>query len=789
MLALSIACLAAAVVWAYLVLGHGRFWRTGEWLPPRRAEPGRWPDVVAVVPARNEAAMLPATLPTLLGQDYPGALSVVLVDDCSTDGTGEVAAKIGLEAARPLRVIPGAPAPGPAGTWAGKVWAMAQGLAAAGEPGYVLFTDADIAWEQGALRDLVTAAVADDRVLVSQMALLRTATRWERVIVPAFVYFFAQLYPFRRVNRPGSRTAAAAGGCMLVRREALQRAGGLAPISGARIDDVALGRLLKRQQSQRQPSRTWLGLTTRVISVRPYPALNDLWQMVARSAYIQLGYSPWLLAGTIAGLLFIYVLPPAGAIAGLAVGAAAGVTGSAALALGAGLAGWALMTLSYLPMLRLYRLSPLRALTLPLIALLYAAMTVDSARRHYAGRGAVWKGRTDQARLRLGDLPRAWASRNDGAWHTRSREKRRSSWMTISVQGVVARGKGEPVELTTVLVPEPGPGEALVQVQACGVCHTDLHYKEGGIGDDFPYLLGHEAAGVVEAVGPDVTDVAPGDFVILNWRAVCGRCRACSRGKPWYCFNTHNASQKMTLEDGTVLSPALGIGAFAEKTLVASGQCTKVDPAVPAATAGLLGCGVMAGLGAAINTGGVTRGDSVAVIGCGGVGDGAILGAQLAGARRIIAVDVDDRKLEWARGFGATDVVNSRNTDPVEAIRELTGGFGADVVIEAIGRPETYQQAFYARDLAGTVVLVGVPTPEMRLELPLLDVFGRGGALKSSWYGDCLPSRDFPMLIDLHLSGRLPLDKFVSETISLGDVEEAFAKMGRGEVLRSVVTL
>ncbi|HMI27072.1 MAG TPA: alcohol dehydrogenase catalytic domain-containing protein [Streptosporangiaceae bacterium] len=291
--------------------------------------------------------------------------------------------------------------------------------------------------------------------------------------------------------------------------------------------------------------------------------------------------------------------------------------------------------------------------------------------------------------------------------------------MTISVQGVVARGKGEPVELTTVLVPEPGPGEALVTVQACGVCHTDLHYKQGGIGEDFPYLLGHEAAGVVDAVGPDVTDVAPGDFVILNWRAVCGRCRACSRGEPWYCFNTHNATQKMTLEDGTVLSPALGIGAFVEKTLVAAGQCTKVNPAIPAATAGLLGCGVMAGIGAAINTGGVTRGKSVAVIGCGGVGDGAIAGAYL----------------------------------------------------------------------AGTVVLVGVPTPEMTLELPLLDVFGRGGALKSSWYGDCLPSRDFPMLVDLHLQGRLPLDQFVSETIGLGDIEEAFAKMGRGEVLRSVVTL
>jgi S-(hydroxymethyl)mycothiol dehydrogenase len=361
--------------------------------------------------------------------------------------------------------------------------------------------------------------------------------------------------------------------------------------------------------------------------------------------------------------------------------------------------------------------------------------------------------------------------------------------MAQSVQGVIAREKGAPVEIATILVPDPGPGEALVRVQACGVCHTDLHYRQGGIGDDFPYFLGHEAAGVVEAVGADVTDVAPGDFVILNWRAVCGQCRACRRGRPWYCFNTHNARQQMTLADGTPLSPALGIGAFAEKTLVASGQCTKVDPAARPEVAGLLGCGVMAGLGAALNTGQVTRGDSVAVIGCGGVGDAAVLGASLAGAARIIAVDVDDRKLEWARQFGATDVVNSRQADPVEAVRELTGGFGADVVIDAVGRPETYQQAFYARDLAGTVVLVGVPTPEMRLELPLLDVFGRGGSLKSSWYGDCLPTRDFPMLIDLHLGGRLPLEKFVSETIALGEVEAAFGKMERGEVLRSVVVL
>jgi S-(hydroxymethyl)mycothiol dehydrogenase len=361
--------------------------------------------------------------------------------------------------------------------------------------------------------------------------------------------------------------------------------------------------------------------------------------------------------------------------------------------------------------------------------------------------------------------------------------------MSQRVRGVVSRAKGAPVEVTTVVVPDPGPGEAVVKIQACGVCHTDLHYREGGINDDYPFLLGHEAAGVVEAVGDNVTEVAPGDFVVLNWRAVCGQCRACRRGKPWYCFNTHNASQKMTLEDGTELSPALGIGAFVEKTLVHAGQCTKVDASARPAAVGLLGCGVMAGIGAAINTGGVRRGDSVAVIGCGGVGDGAIAGAALVGATTIIAVDTDPRKLEWAKGFGATHTVNARETDVVEAIQALTGGFGADVVVEAIGRPETYKQAFYARDLAGTVVLVGVPTPEMTLELPLLDVFGRGGALKSSWYGDCLPSRDFPMLIELYRQGRLDLDAFVSEEIALDQVEDAFAKMHTGDVLRSVVIL
>src|SRR3954471_2225854 len=362
--------------------------------------------------------------------------------------------------------------------------------------------------------------------------------------------------------------------------------------------------------------------------------------------------------------------------------------------------------------------------------------------------------------------------------------------MAYEVRGVVARSKGAPVTIETILVPDPGPGEAVVEVQACGVCHTDLHYREGGINDDFPFLLGHEAAGVVSAVGEGVTNVAVGDYVILNWRAVCGQCRACAAGKPWYCFNTHNAAQKMTLADGTELSPALGIGAVVEKTLVAAGQCTKVDPAAPATAAGLLGCGVMAGLDAAMNTGNVGRGDSVAVIGCGGVGNGAIAGARLAGATTVVAVDVDDRKLGWARDFGATHTVNSRERDAVEAIQELTGGFGADVVIDAVGRPETWKQAFYARDLAGTVVLVGVPTPDMKVpEIPLIDIFGRGGALKSSWYGDCLPSRDFPMLVDLYRQGRLDLDAFVTEEIALDDIEAAFGKMHSGDVLRSVVVL
>ncbi|MCH1866263.1 S-(hydroxymethyl)mycothiol dehydrogenase [Nocardioides sp. CFH 31398] len=363
------------------------------------------------------------------------------------------------------------------------------------------------------------------------------------------------------------------------------------------------------------------------------------------------------------------------------------------------------------------------------------------------------------------------------------------------VKAVVAKAKGEPVSIETINVPDPGPGEALVRIQSCGVCHTDLHYREGGINDEFPFLLGHEAAGVVEAVGDDVTEVAAGDFVVLNWRAVCGECRACDRGEPQYCFATHNATQKMTLEDGTELSPALGIGAFAEKTLVAAGQCTKVDPEARPAAVGLLGCGVMAGLGAAINTGGATRGRSVAVIGCGGVGVAAVAGAVLAGSSPVIAIDIDAKKLDAAKKLGATHVIDSSTEDVAARVKEICDGYypgaeGADVVVEAVGRPETWKQAFYIRDLAGTVVLVGVPTPDMTVpEIPLIDVFGRGGSLKSSWYGDCLPKRDFPMLVDLYRQGRLDLDAFVTEEIALDDVEAAFETMHHGGVLRSVVVL
>ncbi|MBV9795247.1 MAG: glycosyltransferase [Actinobacteria bacterium] len=391
----------AALAWLYLLAGHGGFWRSGPPLPagePPDAAAG-WSAVTAVVPARDEAAMLPLSLPTLLAQDYPGPLRVVLVDDDSTDGTAQAAAALRRPGQAALEIVTATPAP--AG-WAGKVWAMAEGAAAAGEPEYLLFTDADIGYDPGVLTGLVRAARLLRASLVSQMALLRAGSAAERLLVPAFVYFFAQLYPFRRVSRPGGRTAAAAGGCMLVRRDALAAAGGLAAIAGARIDDVALGRLLKRGPA---PGRCFLGLTTRVRSLRSYPRLADVWDMVARSAYTQLHYSPAALAGTVAGLAWLYLLPPAAALAGAGLalaGAGPGAGGgpSAAWLAGLGAAGRALMSVTFAPMLRRYRLSALRAPLLPVIAALYAAMTVDSARRHRSGRGAEWKGRAITSSLR-----------------------------------------------------------------------------------------------------------------------------------------------------------------------------------------------------------------------------------------------------------------------------------------------------------------------------------------------------------------------------------------------------
>jgi hopene-associated glycosyltransferase HpnB len=388
---LVVACVLAAVAWVYLLVAHGGYWRTDCRLPigGKKGEtgPGGWPSVVAVIPARDEAVILPETLPSLLGQQYPGELSVVLVDDGSSDGTAAVAEALGSASGAALKVINGEPL---AAGWAGKVWAMAQGVAAAGECDYLLFTDADIAFGPGTVAALARAAVTGDRALVSQMALLRADTGWERWIVPAFVYFFAHLYPFRRVGRPGARTAAAAGGCMLVRRTVLATAGGLAQIRDARIDDIALARRLKRPPVA---ARCWLGFTTDVRSRRPYPRLAELWGMVARSAYTQLRYSPPLLVAVLAGLTWLYLLPPVAGLAGLAA-LAAGAGPAAAWCAAAGLTGWFLQAVTYLPVLRLYRLSRLRALGLPFAALLYAGMTADSARRYHAGRGGVWKGRT-----------------------------------------------------------------------------------------------------------------------------------------------------------------------------------------------------------------------------------------------------------------------------------------------------------------------------------------------------------------------------------------------------------
>jgi hopene-associated glycosyltransferase HpnB len=384
-----IACIlatAAALAWLYLLMLHGGYWRTGQRLPPEGPGEATLPRVTAVIPARNEADVLPQCLPSVLNQDYGGPFAVILVDDGSTDGTAAIAAELGAAAASAeLTVVTARPTPP---GWAGKVWAMSEGVGAAGNAEYLLFTDADIAYEPGVLTSLARAATSGRYDLVSQMALLGSDSPASRLLIPSFVYFFAQLYPFRRINRPSSRTAAAAGGCMLARADALATAGGMAQIRAARIDDVAFGRLLKRAGS-----RCWLGLTTEVVSVRRYDRMSEVWDMVARSAYTQLGYSLTATVGCVLALAWLYLLPPAAAIAGLALLAVGARVSTAGWLAAAGLAGWLAMMVTYAPMLRFYRLSPLRAPSLPLVAGLYAAMTADSARRHLAGRGGAWKGR------------------------------------------------------------------------------------------------------------------------------------------------------------------------------------------------------------------------------------------------------------------------------------------------------------------------------------------------------------------------------------------------------------
>jgi hopene-associated glycosyltransferase HpnB len=387
--AIVIACVltaAAVLAWLYLLALHGGYWRTGQRLPPRLPEPAALPRVTAVIPARNEGDVLARCLPSLLRQEYPAAFSVILVDDDSSDDTGRIAAELAAAAGgAELTVVTARPTPP---GWAGKVWAMSEGVEAAADAEYLLFTDADIGYAPGTLTSLARAASAGRFDLVSQMALLASDSPAARLLIPSFVYFFAQLYPFRRVNSARSATAAAAGGCMLARAEALAAAGGLAQIKSARIDDVAFGRLLKRAGA-----RCWLGLTTDVVSVRRYDRLSDVWDMVARSAYTQLGYSLTATVGCVLALAWLYLLPPAVGIAGLVLLGAGGSTGLAVWLAAAGLAGWLLMAVSYAPMLRFYRLSPWRAPSLPLVAGLYAAMTADSARRHLMGRGGAWKGR------------------------------------------------------------------------------------------------------------------------------------------------------------------------------------------------------------------------------------------------------------------------------------------------------------------------------------------------------------------------------------------------------------
>ncbi|HEU5431088.1 MAG TPA: zinc-binding dehydrogenase [Thermomicrobiales bacterium] len=356
-------------------------------------------------------------------------------------------------------------------------------------------------------------------------------------------------------------------------------------------------------------------------------------------------------------------------------------------------------------------------------------------------------------------------------------------------RGAITRTPGEPASIEEFTIDAPGPGEALVRLLASGVCHTDLSAKNGVFGTEgFPFLLGHEGSGVVEQVGEGVVNVKPGDHVILAWRAPCGNCRFCLAGQPHLCGASLNAEKRMRTTAGETLTPVLGIGTFCTHTLVHSRQCVPYDPALPPEQMSLIGCGVMTGVGAALYSAGVRPGASVAVFGCGGVGDSVIMGAKLAGATTIIAVDIDPRKLEWAKNFGATHTVNAREGDPVAQVKALTGGHGVNYSFEAVGHPETTKQAIFSRDLAGTCVIIGVAGPQSQIDnLPLGKFFDLGGTLRVSWYGDCLPTRDFPLLATWYQQGQLDLDGVVTRVIGLGDVDEAFHAMERGETLRSVI--
>jgi S-(hydroxymethyl)mycothiol dehydrogenase len=360
--------------------------------------------------------------------------------------------------------------------------------------------------------------------------------------------------------------------------------------------------------------------------------------------------------------------------------------------------------------------------------------------------------------------------------------------MGITARGAIARTPNAPVSIEDFTIDDPGPNEVLVRIIASGVCHTDLGVKSGTYGTSgFPFLMGHEGAGIIEAVGEGVTNTKVGDHVILAWRAPCGNCRFCLRGQPNLCAASLNAEKRMRTMDGELLNPVLGIGTFCTHTLVHARQAIPIDHALPSAQMSLIGCGVMTGIGAALYTAGVKPGTTAAVFGCGGVGDSVITGAKLAGATTIIAVDLDARKLEWAKQFGATHTVNAGEGDPVAKIKELTGGFGVDYSFEAVGIAQTLEQALWSRDLAGTCVFIGVPGPGPRLDLDLQRYFDTGGSLRVSWYGDCLPTRDFPLLAAWYQQGELNLDAIVTRKITLDETEEAFNAMKRGETLRSVI--